>query len=598
MILFFKKYSIVLWICFLVILFLFFSKNIIKNFHGPIYGYGDTNNWEHTGYFLSEHLRLFPYPKIEFQNNGTLYPFGSNHVFQSWNFEKDFFWLIFYAVFGNGPWLKYYYLLSVLFTCGGSFWLLRQAFSINKSFAISILLTFFNFYSILKYPYHLVYSDIHWIVLPVLLDYIILHLYFHEKEFSVKLFFFRLLFTVLSLGSELGYIAGFNLTSFVFTYAYLIFQLSREKKMGLAWNGIILFIQGNRKFSAAIFASTTVIFLFYSNLIVQVLIHAKSLPMGEISEGVWWSNPLRIILPIFPHFMTSSNFWENLFMDSPEGIASGSIGWFLLLSGLLGLIHSKKQITAFYPFLFLLIFLLSYHPTKFPVLKIFPWFQYMRVSGRITFLTPVLFSIFATGIDFEKFRSRIGKLVFAVLLVIGLTELNHGYRLRLSIDSNLPKDFYPYMETIRNSKGEALLDWPFCIYGANFDTRLCPYYPVTIGAYSFTKFHHKKVIGQYYGRVHTSQIQPFLDYGWPGLFLHDERSQPLFPQQKRCFNEEEWKKFEEFYRKYDFSGINLYTDVLGKECTEKFYQKFGNPVGQTRIPYSGNMVFIPKHKIE
>ncbi|MBE7411620.1 MAG: hypothetical protein L6Q54_03445 [Leptospiraceae bacterium] len=585
-----KKY--LLWIL-VFLLFAFFTQKIIKNFDGPVFGYGDTNNWEHTGYFLYKYLSFTPLPQIQFINDGTLFPFGSNHVFQSWSFEKDFFWMSFYHFFGNGPWLKFYTLFTFIITFFGSYFILKKFFNDTQSIITSILLTFFNFYSILKYPYHLVFSNTHWLILSILLDFLLIRNYVILKKIHFHLVLLRALTLSLGLGQELGYVVGLNLTSFLITYFFLFIYLFLDNKISLLLE-LKKKILENRIFSIFTISIFFIVFVFYFSLILEVRKNIYSFPSKEIPEGVWWSNPLRIFLPFFPNIIRSNDFLESFFKDTPDGLGTGSVGFTLLCLGILGLYHTKNKIKIFLPLLVMLFLFFLYHPKFFPILKIFPWFQYMRVSGRATLVLPAIFAIFTLGIDWTKFKSIQFQILVIIFTIISLIELNHAYKLRISIDSKIPKEFYAYMEIIKNSKGEGVLDWPFCIYGANLDTGLCPFYPQTIGSYSFTKFHEKKVIGQYYGRVHPSQVAPFNKLGLKELFLYDKNSNPLFPSQSRCFNENEWKKFEEFYYKYDFSGINLYTDTIGEKCKLEFYKKFGNPIARVKIPYSGNLEFIPK----
>ena len=118
----------------------------------------------------------------------------------------------------------------------------------------------------------------------------------------------------------------------------------------------------------------------------------------------------------------------------------------------------------------------------FPILKIFPWFQYMRVSTRITLVLPIVFSLFAIGFDFNRFPEKLRKGVLLALIFLGLFELNHAFKLRAAIDKVFPKEFYSYMDKIKNLRGEAILDWPFCIYGANINDFLCKHYFQTIGS--------------------------------------------------------------------------------------------------------------------
>ncbi|MHC5730870.1 MAG: hypothetical protein ACYTXY_43560, partial [Nostoc sp.] len=107
-------------------------------------------------------------------------------------------------------------------------------------------------------------------------------------------------------------------------------------------------------------------------------------------------------------------------------------------------------------------------------------------------------------------------------------------------------------------------------------------------------FHKKKVLGHYFGRLHTSQIQPYIDAGWDKLFAPDNQDILKASHQKRCFSSEEWTFFTDFYKLNDFAGINLYLDFLPQDCVNNFYTRFGKPTVETKVPGAGLVKFIPK----
>ncbi len=148
---------------------------------------------------------------------------------------------------------------------------------------------------------------------------------------------------------------------------------------------------------------------------------------------------------------------------------------------------------------------------------------------------------------------------------------------------------------IREEKGAAVLDWPFCAIGGNGVGReLCSYYTRDNHIYAYSRFHGKKVMGEYFGRLTLSQIEPYLDAGWGKLFTPDVPDIMKAAHQTRCFTNKEWRFFEGFFTLNDFAGINLYTDLLPLECLDGFYRRFGRPVAQTDVPGAGPVQFIPK----
>ncbi|HEY9652144.1 MAG TPA: hypothetical protein V6C95_15875, partial [Coleofasciculaceae cyanobacterium] len=149
---------------------------------------------------------------------------------------------------------------------------------------------------------------------------------------------------------------------------------------------------------------------------------------------------------------------------------------------------------------------------------------------------------------------------------------------------------------VKQQPGEAILDWPFCVTGGNGIGSLhglCPYFGQNSGVFTFSKYHGKKVVGQYYGRLHPSQIEPFIQAGWYKLFAPG-KGDSFTRKQSRCFYADEWLFFSDFYKYNDFAGINLYVDLLPESCVAKFYQHFGDPVAETEVPGVGRVQFIQK----
>jgi hypothetical protein len=156
------------------------------------------------------------------------------------------------------------------------------------------------------------------------------------------------------------------------------------------------------------------------------------------------------------------------------------------------------------------------------------------------------------------------------------------------------------MDYVQAQPGEAVLDWPFCVSGANSPiprNALCPSYAANSGVYALRRFHEKKVMGQYLGRMDPKQAQPYLDAGWDELLSPEpSRRGPdgVRRRQIHCFRAQEWQFFREFYERNDFAGINLYVDLLPPGCPAKFYLRFGLPAQQTYVPGAGRVEFLRK----
>jgi hypothetical protein len=415
------------------------------------------------------------------------------------------------------------------------------------------------------------------------------------------------------MSQDLGYIAGYALMSFTVSALFMAFLLTyryfkrefqlTESVFNLLESYKYDFFTSPRQ-SVALLGLGVVAAYLYLPLAFQIAREAKSFNMSDIpASDVWshtagWANPFRLLIPFFPVLNPGIQVLNKVFLDKPESLGSGSVGWFLLIIGSLGLCQSRKRILIYIPLIIILIFCLFYHPDYFPTLKVFPWFAFNRVADRSTVIYPCIFCIFALEINLDVLKKRSKQWILGLLICLTCTEIYMGYSLKLGYLYKYraypqTQNLLSYMNYVKSQPGEAVLDWPFCIEGANYwegTKKLCPYFKLNNDIYALRRFHEKKVMGHNFARLHPSQIQQYLQAGWDKLFFPNEQR----TGQKRCFRPDEWSFFTEFYKFNDFAGINLYVDLLPKECVAEFYTRFGNPTIETEIPRSGRLKFIPK----
>ncbi|MDV2991829.1 MAG: hypothetical protein N4J56_001483 [Chroococcidiopsis sp. SAG 2025] len=601
----------------LICLCLAFSVLVIKDFYHPLTGFtgpglpgypDSTVNkeyvdlWEYTGFYFAKNFDFFPVPHLNLTNNQAFYPYGTNSVFQPWGIEKDLFYAGLYSLFQTGPWLQLYYLLSIVVTVVFTFFLLRKDYGLYRAAGAGFIAAFFNFYAIAKYPQHVGYAILHWTILSFFADFLIVKRVVMRQHVSLRLILLRVCLLVLSLGQDLGYVAGYALTSFTVSILYIIALNTQryfiQKKIKIKKLLRLQVLSYKRDFfthpktSLILLAITAIASYIYLPLVLQIGKAAKSLSDTGDFYGAWWTNPARLIIPFFP-FLNPGQNYANFFLDSTEAFFDGSPGWFLLIIGTVGLWQARKHIGIFVPLLIILLLCLLYHPTFLPTLKIFPWFSFNRVSGRSTLVYAVIFCIFALGINLEHWRSFGKKLLAVALVLLACTELYTAYSYKAYYQpASLNENFYAYMNYIKEQPGEAVLDFPFCVHGGN-GIGPCPYYVHNSGIFTLRRFHEKKVMGQYFGRLHPSQAEPYIAAGWDKLLAPDTQKKTSIPQVK-CFRSDEWSFFTDFYKLNDFAGINLYTDLLTKDCTQEFYGRFGVPTMVTEAPTGGRIEFIPK----
>jgi len=590
-----------------------FSIVVIKNFSTPLDGLADIFHWEYSGYYLAKNIHFSPFPQLNLVNNSSFYPYGVNNVFQPWGVERDIFYAAFYSLFGFGSWIQLYYFLSVLITALGSFALLYKDFGSFRAWGIAILLTFTNLYAVKFYPIQMSYSIVHWTVLGMIVDFLLVKKTIYDQPISLRLWLVRLSLLILALGQELGYIAGYALMSFTLSFAYLITTLAyRSIKGKLNFNQFINnSIKSYRQeclsypYQIAVLSLITILAIsLYCPLVLQIYREAKSFDFSGVpNNGIWWSHPLRMLIPIFPNFDLAKYPLEPILKDrTVSSQFDGRTGLFWIILGVLGLWDSRKKLAIYVPLLLMFILCFFYNPTSLPTLQMFPWFSFNRVASRSTVIYPVIFGLLALGINSGRFRSFKGKLLAFSFVLLTCIEIATAYNLP-TFDRDYPtflfnnKDsFFSYMNYVKQQPGEAVLDWPFCVTGGNgVGTRngLCSYFGQNSGLFALRRFHEKKVVGQYYGRLHPSQIEPFVKAGWYKLFSPTKGSS-FSNKQSRCFYPEEWKFFTDFYQYNDFSGINLYTKMLPEACVAEFHKRFGSAVIETEVPGAGKVEFIPK----
>ncbi|AFK05050.1 hypothetical protein Emtol_3924 [Emticicia oligotrophica DSM 17448] len=577
----------------------------IKNFTEPLTENSgtDVEQWENMSYYLAEHLFFKPYPQLNLTNNDYFYPYGGTHVFQGWFLEGNYFYAFFYNNFGNGPWLNYYYALSILFAALSIFFLVGYYWDFKKSLLVSILVTYLNFHAINRYPHHLAYCIIHWTTISIFLDYIIFKKFINKEPISTRLLIFKVMIMCLALGQDLSYILGFSLSSFFFVaitiLGYCIKKDYRAYFIDVLKKGVKDFNK-NMFINASMILVSFIALFFYLPIIIQVFTTIRKFHFDNpFSGGHGWNLPLRIFLPYFPNFSALNNPFQGLFNDMPEGMGSMSPGIFCLLIGLFGYLFSKKkERLLILPFAIFFLLSIINHPINIPTLQWLPWCMLYRIPSRFTMIIPFFCSFLLLGADLKK--NQIKKHIYwiGLLTIIGFLEVFTVYKARFErpiyhFDSN----FNAYMNYVKKLPGEAVLDWPFCVIGGNGignDEGLCPIYNKTSGVHALKRFHHKKVIGYYFGRLHPTLIKPFVDAGWGKMSVPDNKIWNQSTKITNKFTPEQWSFFTQFYQFNDFAGINLYIDLIPESEKEEFYKRFGKPVMQTTVPIAGRVVFLKK----
>ena len=557
---------------------------VVEDFSSPLSDGGDTDFYEYVGYYFAHNLSLWPFPQLDLIHDQTFYPYGANHTLLDWGWERDYWYAGCYWVFGKGepgPYLQYYYVYSLLVLALGTFWLLQTPFGNTKAFVAGLIVSVFNFYCIWKFPVHLNISVVHWTSLCIVATYRLLYeLVTNPSRLpSLPLWLLWVWLHIQVLSQELGYVAGFALTFTTVCVPFMVwYGVSRP---GAEWRNKAFWAWGWVEYGLVCLILLSL--WLYLPLTLQIFVGAQAYVDAPLEMKPVWSHPFRLLIPYLPGLDSLAIDYKSYLRDSFESYGQGSPGLYLIILGAVGFWTIRRKPVLWMPIAITLSLCLLYHPVLLPTLQVFPWFSFNRHGGRATLVYPMLFVLLALSVQWP--RKRLAQVAFIALLALMLTEWGWGFRYPLYYNPKPVSDsLFQYLKTVRDAPGEAVLDFPFCTIGADgvgTQEGLCPYYLQQNAVFAFRRFHQKKVVGQYWGRLHPRYIQPFLSDNWPRLL------QPGY-----VFTPADWQFLDRFLNQNKFAGINLFPDLLTPAQRQGFYVHFGKPVAQSRLPMAGTVEFL------
>ncbi len=582
-----------------------FAVKVIQDFAVPLAGTGDISQWELLNAYVARNLSFAPLPRLELVNDQLFYPYGGANVFQPWVFELHLAVAAATRLAGPWGWCQAYFLASLLLTALGAFLLLVREVGAWRAGTVALAVSFANYYAIGKYAGHLGIALVHWTVLSILADAVLVARAVDGRRWSARLLLARAFLLVACLGLDLGYVAGVGLTSALVTAVFLALLVAWRggfrgegvrRQLSAIGRELAASARAHPAATLGLAVATLVAACLYLPLAVQVATAARQFDFSTVGSPYWWANPLRLLHPILPGCHPLADR-ASLFRDEPEGAFAASPGLAFVLAALAGLVAGRRRILAALPPLLLLALFLSYHPPQLAHLRALPWFSFARVTGRFSVAYPALLAAVALLAPRRRLGGG-GWVVGTVVVALLGVEATTAYRLHLIKEWRLPRpsvEFTELIRTIRATPGEAVLDWPFCVAGGNGvgTGSLCGFYHRQVGIASLQAYHGKKVVGSYFGRLHPQQIAPYLAAGWPRLFLPDRRDPRKAQRQRRDFEREEWAFMERFVRLGDFAGVLLHVDLLPPETVAGFHARFGAPAAAATSLW-GRLEFIPK----
>ncbi len=587
----------------------FLAHYVICYFDGPMLMPHDPGQHLFTSFYFSENTSFFPVPRIETETDWSIFPYGFDHTFLHWSFERDYFYTFFSSIFGIGPWFQTYFLLSTLLTAVASFLLLRPEHGPLRAAIVGFAVSFGNVYSIRKFPLHIPHSCVHWCVLGILVDYLLVRTWIKHRRLPVWLIIVRSALLILCLGLDLGYMAGYSITSFVLAASWIaVTAVYRGVKSTTPVTDSIenylsnqlQWASSHRTVVSILLVTLLIATWLYLPLAFQISRSAKTYDFTGLHVYKQWESPLRLLVPYLPGFNPTTT--GNLFSDKGENWGFHfSPGLSFVLLAALGLATARRKLLIVVPFLVLFVLFVTFHPVKFPSLNFLPWFTFSRIPGRATAMFPIILAIFALQIP--RFETLKTALKIAVIMLFGLSSVEFVTAQSIIISENfcnrrqatfIPDDsFFELMREIRATPGQAILEWPFAITPRNPSMSI--YFNRVGSSFQMAIFHGKKTIGTHVGRTVTDRLRPVISAGWPRLFLREDKKERYPERQSRDFNKPEWEFFEKFYQLNDFCGILLYPDMLPEETVQGMIDRFGPPVAESSfIGGPGKMLFFPK----
>jgi hypothetical protein len=581
-----------------------YAMFVIQDYSGPLVGgedydgayRGDANYFEFLGYYVRDHYH-FGLKPISFFTKDVAYPTGTHIGLLSWCAERDLWNASLLHLFGPGPWIQTYITLGACLGAVGVTAILRPHYGVLRASLVGFAASFMSFYAWYKYPYHLNISVLHWVTMSIAADAVTMRLVVREKRLSATFLVFRVALIVLSIGLDLGYVAGHALTSFVVTCWCAWAWLGKRDRRIFGRLALVLperplaEIRERKAAFAAACALLAFGMVVYVPFVAAVVRDTTAYPMTD-AAGNFWASQLHALFPYLPGVHPNSSLVHAIF-GKDEGIGEYAPGFTLLIAAGVGiwLAHKRDMSAAIKPLLITAILVFAFHPRWCKTLQVFPWFAYNRVAGRGTVVLPILLALIAVSMDeWPRLAKRVVA-VFAVAEFLTAAFLVNEFR-----PARLQPRHKKYFETIASTPGAAILEWPFCIASANsvITRELCPYYERIATAYANRRFHQKATVSVYLSRVHKTQFKSWLDDGWEGMFMPDDPNREHPKRELRCFSEEQWTRFDNLYRGNDFAGIQLYVDLLPEECVQRFHARYGEPKASETLPRLGRVEFIPR----
>lgn len=608
-----NQQSYILSIIILISFSLIFRYTIAANFGYPLIGKlhesVDILLVEQFSFIFRKNIEFGIVPHLNLTNDWVAFPYGINQSLQSWSIESTWFNYIAFKLTGIPyGWLSIYFFFCIILSVTVVFLLyVNETKKVLKSAIASVIAVFFNFFTYYTYPGHFFYSVVHWSMIGIILDYFLVRRVINRQKISATFLLVRLFALIASLGLDLGYVAGMSLLFFVLAIIYSIAILIFRYKKDFFSNAIIFIKELIKSYKDRQLTNNILLFMIvvvsylYLPLVIQLFLNIQSLGKFNLGEIRILNNPLKLFQPYLPWF-NPTNHWIAIFRGNGNATEFAP-GLSLVILTFITLLAFKKNdwLAVVLVFVFFILFFIDKsRPFELHILNAFFWLKYLRVPSRVSmYLSTIISLIFITS----NFNWNKYKFVAICIVPFALLEFyTYYFKIFRATDfTKYDKGFYEYMSYIKKQDGQAIFDFPICIVGGNgvgelaTKEKTCRLFARNGHVAGFQVFHEKKVFNFYPGRLTEKQFDVYRNLNWHKVdrSITDPHTSVKLTE---CPNTTSLKFLEKFVQLNDFSGVNLYPDMLPSGCAENFYKIFGKPTVEYKEELVGRMQFIPKKK--
>ncbi len=254
----------------------------------------------------------------------------------------------------------------------------------------------------------------------------------------------RLGFLLAGLGEDLTYVAGIGILSFcINNIAILIYFIFKRKEISLLFD---------QKYRTIIFFGFVfcVFLVYYLPIILQILNSIQVFSKEGFNNIFWWTNPIRLLIPILPKLNILKLSSHSILGDDLESAGAYTLSCLILFSMVWVLFYAKRKILILTPMLLLSLILIVHHPTYFPILSYIAWLQYYRVNARASFALCIIFGFFLLFVPWEALlKKRYFQYLTIFFLLFFAWEVNFAYSQKPRIEIQLTDENWKYFNYIQ-----------------------------------------------------------------------------------------------------------------------------------------------------